>query len=34
MDQLFAAPSGAGFSLPRLLPQAAKDVALLFDTPE
>jgi hypothetical protein len=23
MDQLFAAPSGAGFSLPRLLPQAA-----------
>jgi hypothetical protein len=22
MDQLFAAPSGAGFSLPRLLPQA------------
>jgi hypothetical protein len=24
MDQLFAAPSGAGFSLPRLLPQAVK----------
>src|SRR5450755_4241444 len=24
MDQLFAAPSGADFSLPRLLPQAAK----------
>jgi dipeptidyl aminopeptidase/acylaminoacyl peptidase len=28
MDQLFAAPSGAGFSLPRLLPQAAKRVGI------
>jgi predicted AlkP superfamily pyrophosphatase or phosphodiesterase len=26
MDQLFAAPSGAGFSLPRLLPQADRHV--------